>query len=75
MVSGAVVSVTEILQRGAQDEHGILSGGQHLVQYWSFYTVLDGGAEEVVSSGGMTVSTTVNSGAVEVVSSGGTAGG
>jgi autotransporter passenger strand-loop-strand repeat protein len=74
--SGSLVAGTEILQRGAEDDHDIIeSGGLHVVQYWSLYTVLSGGAEEVVSSGGLTISTTVNSGAVEIVSSGGGAGG
>lgn len=70
----AVVAGTEILQGDGEDyDSTIESGGLHVVQYRSEFTVLSGGAEEIVSSGGMAISTTVNSGAIEIVSSGGAA--
>jgi len=45
------------------------------VQGRSYYAVLSGGGEEVVSSGGMAIDTTVGSGAIDIVSSGGAATG
>src|SRR5215471_12630413 len=72
----AVVAGTEILQGSGEDyDSTIESGGLHVVQYRSEFTALSGGAEEIVSSGGMAISTTVNSGAIEIVSSGGAATG
>ncbi len=70
----AVVAGTEILQGDGEDyDSTIESGGLHVVQYRSEFAVLSGGAEEVVSSGGTAISTTVDSGAIELVSSGGAA--
>jgi autotransporter passenger strand-loop-strand repeat protein len=69
----AVVAGTEILQGGEDYNITIESGGLHVVQYRSEFTVLSGGAEEIVSSGGMAISTSVDSGAIEIVSSGGAA--
>jgi autotransporter passenger strand-loop-strand repeat protein len=70
----AAVAGTEILQ-GDDYDSTIESGGLHGVQGRSEFTVLSGGAEEIVSSGGMAIDTTVDSGAIEIVSSGGAATG
>jgi len=45
-----------------------------VVQYRSEFTVLSGGAEEIVSSGGAATGLTISSGGIAVVSSGGSAG-
>jgi autotransporter passenger strand-loop-strand repeat protein len=68
-IDAAVVG-TEILQ-GDDYDSTIESGGLHVVQGRSEFTVLSGGAEEIVSNGGMAIDTTVDSGAIEIVSSGG----
>jgi fibronectin-binding autotransporter adhesin len=66
----AAVVGTEILQ-GDDYDSTIESGGLHVVQGRSEFTVLSSGANEIVSSGGMAIDTAVDSSAVEIVSSGG----
>ena len=73
--SGAVVAGTEIVQGGGEDYDSVIeSGGLHVVQYRSEFTVLSGGAEEIVSSGGAATGLVISSGGIAVVSSGGSAG-